>query len=527
MGKLIKFCCCGWWSVVSLLLFFVLIAAFIVYMVAAPFWHVAAIIWGVTGGFIITGMILVCTTCFFESKENKGEKGRFPILGTACGVFYIIGVAVGLAFTFAALAFVVHLDPSSFSDLEVVYLGGYDGDIQKVMVRSPSSDNVTVETSNSTLLWIPCVSDPPGADGVIPFSCPMAPNTNYTVRVIVDGKKELNKTFSFITPRASIDPGVVTFSHGSCQFPYWNQGLPRWNDIARLSPDFVLFIGDFIYSDVVRPLSDHSRENYESFYREIFATEEIRRNFVKWPTYHMFDDHELYNNFNPQTQSDINIYANAIDGAWFEYLGAGNPSPFGSDVYYYTFDVGVGSFFVLDGRSYRTRPFEDNGTMIGALQRTRLLNWLDTTPAVFKFIVTSGPWTRNIESDDGWSAFANERTLIMNHILNNSISGVSILSGDDHTLGVYEVADGIYEFNVSPVDGFGPLGGSYGNKDRVLCREDSLTADYAGIVTYAAPVAQTPVLTFRAYKSHDGYDNPVCGVLTFELNTLTGRFEEQ
>lgn len=107
----------------------------------------------------------------------------------------------------------------------------------------------------------------------------------------------------------------VTFSHGSCQFPFYKRGLPRWNDIATLKPEFFLFIGkcsstlisslycfsfsasvfthfnsigDFIYADVVRPVQPTDIEWFQVLYRHIFTLSEIKGNFIKWPSYFMY-----------------------------------------------------------------------------------------------------------------------------------------------------------------------------------------------------------------------------------------------
>lgn len=58
-----------------------------------------------------------------------------------------------------------------------------------------------------------------------------------------------------------------------------------------------------------------------------------------------FDDHELFNDYVNGTNSNMEIYGQAIDGAWRNYLGQGNPSP--NAPYYYNFNIGVGAFFVL------------------------------------------------------------------------------------------------------------------------------------------------------------------------------------
>jgi hypothetical protein len=77
------------------------------------------------------------------------------------------------------------------------------------------------------------------------------------------------------------------------------------------------------------------------------------------------------------------------------------------------------------------------------------------------------------------------------------LSGVSLLSGDDHTLGVYLIAPGLYEFSASPIDGFGTMARSNQNKfDPTLCFVSGMSNRHMGRIT-CSMAGQAPGLTFR------------------------------
>lgn len=106
------------------------------------------------------------------------------------------------------------------------------------------------------------------------------------------------------------------------------------------------------------------------------------------PTLHIYDDHELHNDFSPSTNISIAQFERA-DSAWNLYQGAGNPksqsiSVGHEPVNYYWFQNGDSAFFVWDTRAYRSdnfAPDNDDKTMLGSLQKQVFYEWLQTVSA--------------------------------------------------------------------------------------------------------------------------------------------------
>jgi alkaline phosphatase D len=114
---------------------------------------------------------------------------------------------------------------------------------------------------------------------------------------------------------------------------------------------------------------------------------------------------------------------------------------------------------VLDTRTFRSpvaAPNNANKTLLGAAQKADLLAWLSSAQGRYKFLVSSVPWHNVIGGNDTWQGYAAERTEIFNHLRDNCISGVVLLSGDQHYVGVVRssLAPGYNLYEISPT----PLG---------------------------------------------------------------------
>ena len=89
---------------------------------------------------------------------------------------------------------------------------------------------------------------------------------------------------------------------------------------------------------------------------------------------------------------------------------------------------------MLDGRTYRTNPFVENRSMLGAEQKAWLLDGLLNSTAAFKVIASPVAWADGAKpsSRDTWSGFSEEREEILGFIEGNDIRGVVLLSSDRH-----------------------------------------------------------------------------------------------
>lgn len=208
---------------------------------------------------------------------------------------------------------------------------------------------------------------------------------------------------------------------------------------------FLVFLGDFIYSDV--PIYTGAKaETYRRLYRTVFRSVDFRKILAKVPIFSIYDDHEIINNFageSSDNQTDIStslmqkktIFKSASI-AFDEYLGNGNPTPLEPGEHYYTFRYGDSAFFVMDTRRHRSAENMTDGpqkTMLGSIQLLHLLEWLKVSneTATFKFVVSSVPFNSLWAGPDGqadtWAGYLHERDIIMDVMEN--VSNVIVLSG--------------------------------------------------------------------------------------------------
>lgn len=210
------------------------------------------------------------------------------------------------------------------------------------------------------------------------------------------------------------------------------------NHVSKVSMDMFLFLGDFIYIDIPYRFG-YSNQHYRDAYRKIYASPSWSKSLLNMPWLHMYDDHEITNDFSGQR--DAELWPNAME-PYFSYQQVGNPacSPKSNlaGKTYYTFKKGDVSFFVMDTRRYRSGPEVQDGpqkTMLGKNQLTALKQWLINGERSWKVVVSSVPFTRNWrgeESVDSWAGFLTERQEILEYMWD--VKGVIVLSGVSHHL---------------------------------------------------------------------------------------------
>lgn len=318
------------------------------------------------------------------------------------------------------------------------------------------------------------------------------------------------------TDRAPLDdPNHFTFASISCvkpDFPYhpaqfygWNWllkalgigaeqgGIAQRNRIrgfdlmadrlasgARPGIRFLLELGDLIYADVPR-YEGPSVDAYRKLYRNLFASKSFQRIYSKIPVFGIYDDHEIVNNWSgggygaedaspsDQVAKDYERHPSPPPGlpgglqAWDEYVGNANPEALAKGEHFFSFQYGDSAFFVMDTRKHRVHPSypgEERSTL-GTTQREALLSWLSqvNNTATFKFLVSSVPfttlWGGPLDFDgrkDGWSAYAEERKMILDVI--QYVPNVIILSGDRHEFASVSFRDAVVEFSTSPLSMF-------------------------------------------------------------------------
>lgn len=251
-----------------------------------------------------------------------------------------------------------------------------------------------------------------------------------------------------------------------------------------LRPAFMLFLGDFIYIDVPFRFGS-SISHYRDEYRRIYASPSWNygpagNRAIDLPWIHTLDDHEIANDWSHGNKTAP--YPAAADPFIHYHVRANPPiptSPFAppDEVTYFSFTHGPASFFMLDTRTYRTEPAQDNSTILGHAQLQSLLSYLSSPEpkgVYWKIISSSVPFTKNwhVGTTDTWGGFLNERRTVFEAMWRAERDlGIRIvlLSGDRHEFGATRFPDpflsdalqpdttpglGLHEFSVGPLSMF-------------------------------------------------------------------------
>ncbi len=196
--------------------------------------------------------------------------------------------------------------------------------------------------------------------------------------------------------------------------------------------DFFVHLGDSSYNDDAEILNEfHERYAY------MWQDRGFRTIFTHTTFYPVWDDHELYNNWDPETVDPAR--RDAAFQAYFDYNAvprfANQPNRIWTK-----FRWGkTAELFLLDSRSER-RPStrkSANAEYISPAQLAWLQDELLASDAVFKLIANSVPITNfpslfDLAADDRWEGYAAQREKLLNFIVDNDIHGVVWLSGDFH-----------------------------------------------------------------------------------------------
>jgi hypothetical protein len=282
------------------------------------------------------------------------------------------------------------------------------------------------------------------------------------------------------------------FVAGSCIYEgYKPFSVFRW--VLERGPDFLLMIGDQIYSDYPMTIPE-IQTAYERKYRDNFKDVYLSEVLRTIPTFMMWDDHELINNYDQGMDTKMYLAARS---AYDNFVFPHNPTPRFPGGLFYTFSMGrtkgkegkeegrrrrrgtvesaksvedvslegmgtrtstrgdsrsFADFYVMDLRSHRdpslTTPAM-NKTMLGKRQKDDLKKWLLESTAKFKVLVSSVMWNplnrytaSGVPSDtraimDSWTSYRQERDEILHFLRKENISGAVLISGDSHYSGAF------------------------------------------------------------------------------------------
>lgn len=168
---------------------------------------------------------------------------------------------------------------------------------------------------------------------------------------------------------------------------------PPERAVTSISPEFMLFLGDFVYADVPYYSGDNL-DAYRRLYRRNYQSHSFRRVYErlrrfsalafylallipKLAIFFTYDDHEFVNNYAGSSR-DTGPYLNG-SRAFLEYNAQTNFDSPDENQLYYEFSYGTdAAFFVLDTRRHRSAVGMEgvNRTMLGTTQLGTFLRWL-------------------------------------------------------------------------------------------------------------------------------------------------------
>ena len=224
--------------------------------------------------------------------------------------------------------------------------------------------------------------------------------------------------------------GSITLGAVSCTL----NGLPFHTlEQAALHSelDAFLYLGDNVYCD-----GSTTRRDFRRKWAENLSTEGYRSLRAAFGMYATWDDHEVQDNWNPETGS-AQVLDNAVE-TFFEHSPLRRFSEDPTRIWRSSRWGQTLELFVLDGRTER-RPSTRHGNEAEYLSREQL-EWLKdglaSSNAVFKVVLNSVgisdfPALFFLD-EDRWEGYAAQREELLSFIDEENIRGVLWVAGDFH-----------------------------------------------------------------------------------------------
>jgi phosphodiesterase/alkaline phosphatase D-like protein len=409
------------------------------------------------------------------------------------------GIHSGRLFVFSGFAIVPRVTSGPI-------LGAVTDSSVRVWIRADRPVTFAVEYAVSGAAWPGTTTAPIAISsltdltGAVPLTG-LAPATTYQYRPVLNGQPQAALEHSFRTLPPLGQPGSFSFAFGAdTSFdhnPFRVLGLAR-----QRMPAFTLLMGDQIYADLPT-LAANTTSAYGRRYRQNWGEPRFRDLMREVPMFMIWDDHEILDDWSEGMTGRYVTGRQAFDN----YQGAHNPPPRIPGTVAFSFDVGQASFYLLDTRSFRSpesAPDNAGKTMLGSAQKTDVEQWLSTSPATFKFVVSSIPFNDHANTDgDSWEGYLTERAELFNYIRAHHICGVVMLSGDQHWTGVFRLEQVppyvFYEFEPTPA-GINPRTMTPDTTPDILFKSDvGRVYGYITVNTSSSPAT----LSFDAFDESD------------------------
>lgn len=281
-------------------------------------------------------------------------------------------------------------------------------------------------------------------------------------------------------PAAGAPVQKLRFAVAGCQ--NYEQGLyTAYDHLSRETVDFVFHYGDYIYEGLSKPFyfSRHTDDVVPSPRRadlpDTYSVHDYRLRYAKYkmdtdlqkahaaaPWIVVWDDHEVVDNWAGDHDKELTppeifrLRRAAAAQAYYEHLPLRRSSlPAGAQIQLFRkFSFGgLVDMHVLDTRQYRSdQPCRDGFrpacpavddpslTVLGAAQEEWLLGNLANREAGWHLLAQQvmmmpcdrEPGADNIRNLDTWDPYRVARARLLNHLKDNDIRNMVVLTGDEH-----------------------------------------------------------------------------------------------
>ena len=250
-------------------------------------------------------------------------------------------------------------------------------------------------------------------------------DTAYTV-LARQGDQTLSTPSRFRTAPLNDAERIIRFGASSCV----GRNQKPWPTLSRAAEerfDFFIFSGDMVYAD-----NSATEVNYRNVWNDSLSQEGYRALSASTSLITTWDDHEVDNNWS-WTDPEVSQWVEPARRVYEEVL-PWKHGPSAENSIWRSLKWGKAlEVFVLDSRGERR-----DGRYMSSEQLTWLQEGLLRSESRFKVIVNSVPitdfdnWFGEVEADDRWQGYPEEREAVLSHIESNQIEGVLWVSGDFH-----------------------------------------------------------------------------------------------
>jgi alkaline phosphatase D len=252
----------------------------------------------------------------------------------------------------------------------------------------------------------------------------LLPDTAYNLVAQVPGGDRRSRVARFRTALDDSGHRVLTLGVTSCFKE--NRPWPSQSLAAQEKLDAYLLLGDTVYADGAVLI-----EEYRAFWTEYLSTQGLLDVTASTSVVATWDDHEVANNWHPE-----DLLEGQLETALQAYR-EGLPQrtgPGGTGVWRSLSWGRVAELFVLDCRGER----EGETLYISVEQMEWLKAALLASTARFKLILNSVPITDmtamvgSLGANDRWNGYPAQRSELLDHIIDQGVTGVLFLTGDVH-----------------------------------------------------------------------------------------------